>query len=89
MSKYCCNPIGNIRPKFEPQFIIIATSQVQPYTQEMKNTKNGGLSGKLSYKFIFDILNLNPYLTNNEVICNFITDQIIRKLISRTKRKIL
>ena len=40
---------------------------LRPYTQEIKNTKNGGLSGKLSYKFIFDILNSNPYSTNNEV----------------------
>ena len=29
----------NIRPKVEPRFIIIATAR--PYTQEIKNSKNG------------------------------------------------
>ena len=75
MIKYRCNPLGNIPPNFEPEFIFIATAQ--PYTQENKNIINGGPSRKLSYNLIFNILNLNLYLPNNEAKVDFTTDQII------------
>ena len=82
MSKYCCIPRGNIRPKFESQFIIIAT--FRPYTEEIKNSNNGKLPGRFFfYKISCDILISNIYSTFIECNFNISTDQIIRKLIAQ------
>ena len=78
MSKYCCSLEVNICPRVEPQFIIMATAR--PYTQEIKNFKNGGLPCKRFYfENIFNILTSIIFSTINEYNYNFSTDQIIRK----------
>ena len=70
----------NIFPKIEPRFIIIATAG--PYTQGIKNSKNGGLPCKHFYlENIFNILFSIFVLTYNEFKNNVSTDQIIRKTI--------
>ena len=70
----------NIFPKIRPRFIIIATAW--PYTQGIKNTKNGGLPCKqFSLEKILNILYSIIVLTNYEYNYNFSTDQIIRKTI--------
>ena len=82
MIKYCgsLNVNVNIFPKIEPRFIIIATPR--PYTQGIKNTKNGGLPCKhFDLEKIFNILFSIMGLTNYEYNYNVSMDQIIRKTI--------
>ena len=70
----------NIFPKIKSRFIIIATAR--PYTQGIKNSKNGGLPCKhFSFENIFNILFLNIVLNNDEYNYKVATDQIIRKTI--------
>ena len=80
MIKYCGSLNVNIFTKIEPRFIIIATAW--PYTQGIKNTKNGGLPCKHFYlEKIFNVLFSIIVLTNYEYNYNVSTDQIIRKTI--------
>ena len=80
MIKYCVGMKVNLFLKIEPRFIIIATTR--PYTQGIKNTKNGGLPCKHFYlEKIFNILFLIIVLTNYEYYYNVSTDQIIRETI--------
>ena len=80
MIKYCGSVNVNIFLKIESRLIIIATTR--PYTQGIKNTKNGGLPCKHFYlENIINILNLVFVLTNYEYNYNVSTDQIIRKTI--------
>ena len=77
MIKYCGSLNVNIFTKTKSRFIIIAT--VRPYTQEIKNSKNGGLPCKhIYFEKIFNILFSILILTNDEYNYNVGTAQIIR-----------
>ena len=70
----------NLFPKIEPRFIVIATAW--PYTQGIKNTKNGRLPCKHFYlEKIFNILFSIIGLTNYEYNYNVSMNQIILKTI--------
>ena len=80
MIKYCGSLNVNIFTKIKSRFIIIAT--VRPYTQKIKNSKNGGLPFKHVYfEKNFNILFSILILINDEYNYNVGTDQIIRKTI--------
>ena len=78
MIKYCGSMKVNIILKSESRFINIATAQ--PYTQGIKNSKNGGLPCKHFYlENIFNISLLIVFLIIDESNYKFATDQMIRK----------
>ena len=80
MIKYCGSLKVNIFTNITSRFINIATAR--PYTQGIKNTKNGGLPCKHFYlEKIFNVLFSIIVLTNYEYNYNVSTDQIIRKTI--------
>ena len=78
MIKYCGSMNVNIILKSESRFINIATAR--PYTQEIKNSKNGGLPCKHFYlENIFNISLWIVFLIIDESNNKFATDQIICK----------
>ena len=77
MIKYCGSMKVNIFLKSESRFINIATAR--PYTQEIKNSKNGGLPCKQFYlENNFNISLRKGILINDMSNYKFATDQIIR-----------
>ena len=87
MIKYLSSRNVNIFTKIKSRFIIIAT--VRPYTQEIKNTKNGRLPCKhIYFEKNFNILFLILILINDEYNYNVGTEQIIRKTILKYVLKV-
>ena len=87
MIKYCGSLNVNIFTKIKSRFIIIAT--VRPYTQEIKNSKNGRLPCKhIYFEKNFNILFLILILINDEYNYNVGTEQIIRKTILKYVLKV-
>ena len=87
MIKYLSSRNVNIFTKIKSGFIIIAT--VRPYTQEIKNSKNGRLPCKhIYFEKNFNILFLILILINDEYNYNVGTEQIIRKTILKYVLKV-